>query len=103
MAVSSTPIVARIARVLAAQRASANAHGGEESAAEAVEADWALYRDDALEILKTLREPDEAMAGAGNVVNWQSMIAAALRAAAGECGGPAPGAPRNMAETEPKG
>jgi hypothetical protein len=39
---------------------------------------WRDYRDDAIAILKTLREPDPAMAAAGDLATWQKMIGAAL-------------------------
>lgn len=71
--------IERIARVLAGQRLSANAKGDDPHAADAVDAAWPDYRDDAVAILKTLRDPDEAMAAAGDVATWQRMIAAALR------------------------
>ena len=65
MDVSTTPVIERIARVLVARNASANASGDDPSAAEIVDVVWQDYRDDALAVLRTLRVPDEAMARAG--------------------------------------
>ena len=81
MDVSTTPIVERIARVLAAQRISANADGDAESAADAIDDDWKDYRADALAVLRTLREPDRAMAAAGDVAVWEKMVRAGIDAA----------------------
>ena len=78
MPVSNTDIVERIARVIAARMVSINADGGESSAGKRVDANWRDYRDDALSILRTLREPDPAMAEAGDVEIWERMIGAAL-------------------------
>jgi hypothetical protein len=78
MTVSTTPAIERIARVLAGQRLSANAEGDERSAAHAVDDSWQDYRNDAQAILKTLREPDEAMAAAGDPAVWERMILAAF-------------------------
>ncbi|MBB4153855.1 hypothetical protein GGQ80_001761 [Sphingomonas jinjuensis] len=78
MDVSITPIAERIARVLAAQRISANAEGEAESAAAAVDSAWPNYLDDARAVLRTLREPDEAMAAVGDVAIWERMILAAI-------------------------
>ncbi|WP_380871718.1 hypothetical protein ACFB49_26700 [Sphingomonas sp. DBB INV C78] len=78
MDIAKTPALERIARVLAGQRLSANAGGVEPSAAPDVDAAWSDYCDDALAVLKTLREPDEIMAAAGDPAVWERMIAAAL-------------------------
>jgi hypothetical protein len=78
MPVSNTDIVERIARVIAARVLSINADGEEASAGDKVDAIWRDYRDDALSILRTLREPDPAMAEAGDVAIWERMIEAAL-------------------------
>ena len=79
MDVSTTTIAERIARVLAAQRLSANAKGDDPSASEAVDISWREHLDDAQAVLKTMREPDEAMAEAGDPAVWERMILAALR------------------------
>ncbi len=78
MPVSNMDVVERIARVIAARLVSINADGGDAHAAQRVDASWRDYRDDALSILRTLREPDPAMAEAGDVAAWQRMIEAAL-------------------------
>ena len=78
MPVSSMDVVERIARVIAGRVLSANAEGEDCSASDEVDAVWRDYRDDAISILKTLREPDQAMAAAGNLATWQAMIGAAL-------------------------
>ena len=78
MPVSSTDIVERIARVIAGRVVSINAGGDDPSAGERVDSIWHDYRGDALSILRTLREPDEAMAEAGDVAVWDRMIQAAL-------------------------
>ena len=78
MDISTTPAAERIARVLAGQRISANAEGDAESAAELVEESWRDYLADAAAVLRTLREPDRAMAAAGDPAVWEKMILAAL-------------------------
>ena len=78
MPVSNTEIIERIARVIAGRVVSINAAGDEPSAGDRVDAIWRDYRDDALSILRTLREPDPAMAAAGDVAVWERMIEAAL-------------------------
>lgn len=78
MDISKGPVVERIARVLAGQRLSANARGDNASAAAAVDATWSQYVDDARAVLRTLREPDEAMARAGDPAIWEQMVRAAL-------------------------
>jgi hypothetical protein len=75
---AQTGAIERIARVLAGRQLSANADGADCSAADAVDQGWRSFRDDAVSILKTLREPDAAMAQAGDADTWQRMIAAAL-------------------------
>jgi hypothetical protein len=81
MNVSNGNIVERIARVLAGRALSANADGGDPSAAAEVEAAWPRYVEDAIAVLKTMREPDEAMAAAGDPAVWERMIHAAIPAA----------------------
>jgi hypothetical protein len=78
MPVSSTSIVERIARVIAGRVASINAEGDDASAGDKVDATWRDYREDARSILRTLREPDPAMAEAGDVDTWERMVLAAL-------------------------
>ncbi|HET8611857.1 MAG TPA: hypothetical protein VFL92_03720 [Sphingomonas sp.] len=78
MAVSETRMIERIARVLAGQRLSSNAGGDDPSAADAVDASWRDHVDDAEAVLRTLREPDPAMAAAGDPRIWEAMVRAAL-------------------------
>src|SRR3546814_19626236 len=62
MDISTQPAAERIARVLAGKRISANADGDAESASREVEARWKDYLPDAAAVMRTLREPDSAMA-----------------------------------------
>jgi hypothetical protein len=78
MNISTTAIVERIARVLAGQRLSANANGTQASAAGIIDQRWHEYVDDALAVLRTMREPDPAMAEAGDPAAWERMIRVAL-------------------------
>ncbi len=78
MDVSTTPALERVARVLAGRRISANAGGDAESASHEIDTAWPDYLDDARAVLKTLREPDEAMAAAGDPAVWERMILAGL-------------------------
>ncbi len=78
MDVSTTPIAERIARVLAGQRISVNAGGYAESAGDQVDSAWRDYLPDALAVLRTLREPDQAMAAAGDPAVWERMVLAAI-------------------------
>jgi hypothetical protein len=83
MPVSNTDVVERIARVIAGRIVSINAEGSDPSAGDIVDRVWRDYREDALSILRTLREPDQKMADAGDLAAWERMIEAAL-AEAGE-------------------
>ncbi|WP_262408690.1 hypothetical protein [Sphingomonas sp. JC676] len=78
MDIASTGAVERIARVLAGQRLSSNADGDDAHAGSAVDGAWHNFQDDAIAVLKTLREPDAEMERAGDIAVWQRMIAAAL-------------------------
>lgn len=78
MAVSNVSALERIARVLAGRRASINADGDHGSAGAEVDGNWEQHRKDAIAILKTLREPDETMAAAGDAKVWRTMVLAAL-------------------------
>ena len=78
MPVSSTSLVERIARVIAGRVVSINADGTDPSAGDRVDEIWRDYREDALSVLRTLREPDPAMAAAGDLGVWQRMIEASL-------------------------
>jgi len=78
MPVSTMTLAERIARILAGRAASLNAEGEDASAGAEVDAIWRDYREGALAILHTLREPDEAMARAGDAEIWARMVDAAL-------------------------
>jgi hypothetical protein len=84
MPVSNLSIVERIARVIAGRIVSANGEGSETSAGSLVDSLWRNYRDDAVSVIRTLREPDPAMAEAGDVETWERMIEAALAEAEAE-------------------
>ena len=84
MPVSTMSLVERIARIIAGRAVSANAEGNENSAGDLVDSVWRDYRDDALSVIRTLREPDAAMAEAGDVATWERMIEAALAEADAE-------------------
>ncbi|MEO7504014.1 MAG: hypothetical protein ABIT69_02400 [Sphingomicrobium sp.] len=76
-----SPILERIARVLAAEQLSANATGSDASAAGAVDARWPAYRQQALAVLHALREPDAEMVAVGDADIWGAMVRAALTSA----------------------
>jgi hypothetical protein len=78
MPVSSLTLVERIARVLAARALSINAEGDDPSAGWSVDETWHEHVDDALSILRTMREPDPVMAAAGDPDIWERMVEAAL-------------------------
>ncbi|MDT9600019.1 hypothetical protein [Sphingosinicella rhizophila] len=78
MPVSSLTLLERIARVLAGRELSGNAKGDDLSAGAEVDERWHEYVGDALAILHTLREPDRAMAAAGDPDMWERMVEAAL-------------------------
>jgi hypothetical protein len=78
MPVSETPLIERIARVLAGRRLSGNAAGLERHAGTSVDMEWKERMPDALAILRTMREPDTKMAGAGDADVWRAMVTAAI-------------------------
>lgn len=78
MPVSNLTLVERIARVLAGRELSINAEGDDPSAGPNVDEVWHEYTDDALSILRTMREPDPVMAAAGDANVWERMVEAAL-------------------------
>ena len=78
---SATPLVERIARVLAGAAHSSNAEGSDPSAAEKVDAAWPQHLNQAIAVLHTMREPDEAMAAAGDTETWRRMVETAIRIA----------------------
>ena len=76
-----SPILERIARVLAAEQLSANAAGSDASAGDAVDASWRDHRGPALAVLHALREPDAEMVAVGDADIWGAMVRAALTSA----------------------
>jgi hypothetical protein len=72
------PLVERIARVLAAAAHSSNAEGSDPSAGEKVDLVWPEHINQAMAVLHTMREPDEAMAAVGDIDGWTRMIDAAI-------------------------
>ena len=75
---SNRPLVERIARVLAGAAHSSNAEGSDPSAGAKVDLVWPEHVNEALAVLHTMREPDEAMAAAGDVETWRTMVEAAM-------------------------
>jgi hypothetical protein len=75
---SNRPLVERIARVLAGATFSANAEGSDPHAGEKVDLAWREHMNQALAVLHTAREPDEAMAAVGDVSMWRNMVEAAI-------------------------
>ena len=75
---SNCPVLERIARVLAGSKLSSNAEGTNGSAGPEVDQTWREHVNQALAVLHTAREPDEAMAAAGDSSVWRNMVEAAL-------------------------
>lgn len=75
---SNRPLVERIARVLAGAKLSSNAEGSNGSAGPEVDQTWREHLNQALAVLHTMREPDEAMAASGDVETWRNMVEAAI-------------------------
>lgn len=75
---SNRPLVERVARVLAGAAHSSNAEGSDPSAGEKVDKVWREHVNQALAVLHTMREPDEAQAAAGDVDTWRKMVEAAI-------------------------
>ena len=75
---SNRPLVERIARVLAGASFSSNAEGSDPSAGDKVDLAWREHVNQAEAVLHTMREPDEAMAAAGDVDVWRKMVEAAI-------------------------
>lgn len=67
-------LVERIARVIAGYRLSANADGTVGSAGDAVDGEWAAHRDEAVAILKSLRDPSPTMEETGMGQEWKVLI-----------------------------
>jgi hypothetical protein len=75
---SNRPLVERIARVLAAAAHSSNAEGSDPSAGEKIDRVWPEHLNQALAVLHTMREPDEAMTSVGDLETWRRMVEAAI-------------------------
>jgi hypothetical protein len=75
---SNCPLVERIARVLAGAALSSNAEGSDPSAGEKVDLAWREHLNQALAVLHTMREPDEAQAAVGDADMWRNMVEAAI-------------------------
>ena len=75
---SKRPLVERIARVLAGASLSSNAEGSDPSAGDKVDLAWPQHINQAQAVLHTMREPDEAMAAAGDLDTWKRMVEAAI-------------------------
>jgi hypothetical protein len=75
---SNRPLVERIARGLAGAALSSNAEGSNGSAGPEVDRTWREHVNQALAVLHTAREPDEAMAAAGDADVWRNMVEAAI-------------------------
>jgi hypothetical protein len=75
---SNRPLVERIARVLAGAAHSSNAEGSDPSAGEKVDQVWREHVNQALAVLHTMREPDEAQAAVGDTEIWRNMVEAAM-------------------------
>jgi len=75
---SNCPLVERIARVLAGAKLSVNADGDNGHAADEVDRTWREHVNQALAVLHTMREPDEAQAAVGDTQTWRNMVEAAI-------------------------
>ena len=75
---SNQPLVDRVARVLAGAALSSNAEGSDPSAGDKVDLAWREHVNQAEAVLHTMREPDEAMAAAGDTEVWRNMVEAAI-------------------------
>jgi hypothetical protein len=75
---SNCPLVERIARVLAGAAHSSNAEGSDPSAGEKVDLVWREHVNQALAVLHTMREPDEAQVSVGDADMWRNMVEAAI-------------------------
>ena len=64
--------------MLAGAAHSSNAEGSDPSAGEKVDRVWHEHLNQALAVLHTMREPDEAQAAVGDAEMWRSMVEAAI-------------------------
>ena len=79
--IGTTDLVERIARVLAGAAHSSNAEGSDPSAGDKVDLVWREHVNQALAVLHSIREPDEAGAAAGDPDMWQRMVEASIASA----------------------
>ena len=79
MDVANTTLAERIARALAGIDHSANGEGAEGSAGASVDETWRAYLSQADAVLRTIREPSEQMASAGDPRVWADMLAVAIQ------------------------
>ena len=75
---SNRPLIERVARVLAGAAHSSNAEGSDPSAGDTVDLVWHEHVNQALAVLHTMREPDEAQAAVGDPEMWRNMVEAAI-------------------------
>jgi hypothetical protein len=75
----STSAIERISRVLAGERISINAEGSDASAGPEVDGHWREYENQAVAVLKSLRDAPPEVARAGDGQSWSRMIEAALQ------------------------
>ena len=75
---SNCPLVERIARVLAGTAHSSNAEGSDPHAGDKVDRVWHEHVNQALAVLHTMREPDEAMAAVGDTDVGRNRVEAAI-------------------------
>jgi hypothetical protein len=75
---SNRPLIERVARVLAGAAHSSNAEGSDPSAGDKVDHVWREHVNQALAVLHTMREPDEAQAAVGDEDMWRNMVEAAI-------------------------
>ncbi|WP_338504042.1 hypothetical protein V6R86_09420 [Sphingomonas kaistensis] len=73
-----TSLVERIARVLCGAQHSANADGSESSASAHVDQHWPTHRNQALAVLKAIRETDPSGASVGDPAIWTRMVEASI-------------------------
>lgn len=80
MAHADTDIIERISRVLAGQYFSRNAAGaaGEDDASILVDENWVDFQEDAVAVLKTLRQPPPALTNENDIALWGLVIQSAL-------------------------
>jgi hypothetical protein len=81
-----TSLVERIARVLCGAEHSANADGSESHAATHVDQHWPKHRNQALAVLKSIRETDASGASVGDPLIWTRMVEASIADAEDDAG-----------------